>query len=179
METDELIHTAIPEIIVPDVVDHLRNPFSYHRILGEMEPHDVAEDVAPHNGGSPLKQSPSNAIAEHGKIAHVHHRLLDLPGLDLRPGRHHDHLLFDQRDRGRPDTLLLLTLHDEVKGMIPVRAIGLAGVTRETIGQDPGVFATQDLLPLLPGLLQAQFHVLASHQAVQGLATIAGLFVIP
>jgi hypothetical protein len=178
METDQLIHTTLFQIVCPDVVDHLREALSYHRVLGEMEPHDVAEDVTPHDDGCPLEKLPSNTIGKHGKIAHVHHRVMDLLGLDPAFGDHHHDLLFRYRDRGRPDRLFFLSVHDQIEWMIIVWTILFAGITGETIGQYLGVFSLEDLLPLFPGLLKTQIHMLAFGQAIQGFASVARFLII-
>jgi hypothetical protein len=62
--------------------------------------------------------------------------------------------------------------------MIIVCTILFAGITGETIGQYPGVFSVEDLLPLLPGLLKTQVHMLAFCQAIQGLASVTRFLII-
>lgn len=131
--TDHLIHTTLFQVVCPYVVDHLRESLSYHRILCEMEPHDVAEDVTPHDDGRPLEKSPSNTIGEHGEIAHVDHWVLNPLGLNPVLWDHHHDLLFRYGDRGWPDRLLFLAVHDQIEWMIIVWTILFAGIAGETI----------------------------------------------
>jgi hypothetical protein len=54
----------------------------------------------------------------------------------ILPWGHHDHLGFLDGHRDGMDVQLFLPLHDEVEGVVAARAVFLAGITGDTVGED-------------------------------------------
>ena len=62
MKTDNFIYTARLELIFPDIVDYSRYTLADRRVLGKMQPHDIAEYIAPHNARNPCEKSAAQAV---------------------------------------------------------------------------------------------------------------------
>jgi hypothetical protein len=73
------------------------------------------------------------------------------------------------------DTKLLLSFHDEIEGMVPVRAILLAGIAGDTIFENPGFFASADSGMFAACIVKVHLDVLALHDAVTCLTVLTEL----
>jgi len=82
------------------------------------------------------------------------------------------------RERDRPGLFLFLTLHNLVKGMVPIGTVLLTGIAGDTIRKHPRVLPLKDVISLLHGRIKIKVHILAFHQTINCLAFCADLFII-
>jgi hypothetical protein len=73
------------------------------------------------------------------------------------------------------DAELLLSLHDEVKGVIMVWAVFLTGIAGDTLLKNTGMFTPPELDMLILCFLQIHTDILAARDAVARRAPIADL----
>jgi hypothetical protein len=73
------------------------------------------------------------------------------------------------------DAKLLLSFHNEIEGMVPARAILLAGIAGDTIFEDTRFLPTADFGMFAACIVKPHLDVLALHDAVTCLTALTEL----